>query len=307
MNKIVIAGASGFIGTALMKAFKEDGWHIVAVSRGASVKGADETVAWSDDPASPLGKALSESRALVNLAGRSIMTRFSSEAKEDILKSRVDSTRQLGRILAGLTSRPEVWVNASAIGIYGDRGDKVLTEASPIGEGFLPDTCMAWESAAKHEDLPDVRRVMVRIGIVLGQGGGAFEQLSKVTNIYAGGALGSGRQYVSWIHLNDLVSMFVWAVKSDVSGPINGTAPNPVTNAELMAGLRDVYGKPPIPPAPAFIIKAVLPMIGMEPSLLLEGQRVVPELALVHGFKFEFESLSLALHDLVEKPILTKM
>lgn len=307
MKKIVIAGASGFIGTELITAFKAEGWHIIAVSRGASVKGADETVAWSDDPASPLGRALGESQALINLAGRSIMTRFTPQSKEEILKSRVDSTQQLGRLIAGLSRKPEVWVNASAIGIYGDRGDKVLTEASPIGEGFLPDTCMAWESAVMKENLPDVRRVMIRIGIVLGHGGGAFEQLSKVTNMYAGGALGSGQQYVSWIHLKDLVRMFVWAVNNEVSGPINGTAPNPVTNAELMSGLRDVYGKPPIPPAPAFIIKAVLPMMGIEPSLLLDGQRVIPELAMVHGFRFEFETLTFALHDLVDKPILTKM
>ncbi len=307
MNKIVIAGAGGFIGKALTQAFTDKGWQVVAVSRGGSVNGADETVSWSDDLHSPLGRALTESRALINLAGRSIMTRFTPETKAEIVKSRIESTRQLSRLMSALPSRPEVWINASAIGIYGDRGDKILTEASQTGEGFLPDTCRAWESEVDAESLPDVRCVMMRTGVVLGLGGGAFEQLSKVTQMYAGGTLGTGRQYVSWIHLDDLVRLFVWAVESHVAGPINATAPDPVTNAQLMAEFRDAYSRPPIPPAPAFIIKALLPLLGMEPSLLLEGQRVIPEIALARGFKFNFMTLSSALHDLVEKPILTKM
>jgi uncharacterized protein (TIGR01777 family) len=301
MKQIVIAGASGFIGKALMAAFKAKGWRVVAVSRSASSLGADQTVAWRDDPASPLGTALSESEALINLSGRSIMTRFTPKTMDEIRSSRVETTQMLARLMGELKSKPQVWVNASAIGIYGDRGEKVLTEASQIGTGFLPDACDDWEKSIFQADLPEVRRAAIRIGIVLGQGGGAFEQLSKVTKLMAGSALGDGRQYLSWIHLEDLVRMFVWAVETDgVCGPINGTAPNPVTNAEMMAAFRSAYGRPFVPPAPSFVLKMVMPMLNMEASLLLEGQRVVPELALSKGFTFNYPRLDGAMAQLVQ-------
>lgn len=300
MKQIVIAGASGFIGRALVTAFKEEGWRVVAVSRSGSGLAADRTVAWSDDPASPLGLALSESDALINLSGRSIMTRFTPKGMEEIRSSRVETTEMLASILAKLKAKPKVWVNASAIGIYGDRGEKALSEASPKGSGFLPEACADWESALFNADLPEVRRAAIRIGIVLGQGGGAFEQLSRVTKMMAGSALGDGRQYMSWIHLQDLVRMFVWAVKTEgICGPINGTAPNPVTNAEVMAAFRSAYGRPYVPPAPAFVLKWVMPLLNMEASLLLEGQRVVPEMALSRGFTFRYQQLDEAMADLV--------
>lgn len=299
MRQVVIAGASGFIGKALLTEFRARGWRTVAVSRSASVFGADETVFWIDTPGSPLAEALASSEAVVNLTGRSIVTRFTPEAMKEIRSSRVEATERIARLLGTLESKPKVWVNASAIGIYGDRGSRILTEASSLGTGFLPETCAAWEDACLQADLPDVRRAALRIGIVLGRGGGAFEQLSKVTKLMAGGALGDGRQYMSWIHLDDLVRLFLWIIETEgVCGPINGTAPHPVTNAELMAAFREAYGRPFVPPAPAFILKKVMPLMNLEPSLLLEGQRVVPEIALARGFEFGFSEISAALHDL---------
>lgn len=299
MTQVVIAGASGFIGGALLAEFGARGWRTVAVSRSAHVEGADETVSWSDNPESPLGVALKGSEALINLTGRSILTRFTPEAMAEIRSSRVDSTRGLATIMKGLSHKPRVWVNASAVGIYGDRGSRILTEASQVGTGFLPESCAAWENECLGADLPEVRKAALRIGIVLGRGGGAFEQLAKVTKMMAGGALGDGSQYMSWIHLDDLVRMILWIVETEgVCGPINGTAPNPVTNTQMMAAFREAFGRPFVPPAPAFFLRKVMPLMNLEPSLLLEGQRVVPEIALARGFKFRFERLDRALQDL---------
>lgn len=299
MKQAVIAGASGFIGRALLAELKARGWRTVAVSRGGSVQGADETVAWSDSADSPLASALKQSDALVNLTGRSIMTRFTPQAMAEIRLSRVDSTRNLATVIKGLSKKPRVWVNASAVGIYGDRGSRILTEASQIGAGFLPESCAAWEKECLGAELPEVRRAALRIGIVLGKGGGAFEQLAKVTKMMAGGALGDGSQYMSWIHLDDLARMILWIIETEgVSGPINGTAPNPVTNSEMMAAFREFFGRPFAPPAPAFLLKKVMPLMNLEPSLLLEGQRVVPELALARGFQFCHKNLETALADL---------
>jgi len=300
MKQAVIAGASGFIGQALLEEFRARGWRTVAVSRTASVPGADVTVSWIDSPGSPLAETLAQSQAMINLTGRSIMTRFTPQAMEEIRSSRVESTERLARLCAVLGDKaPPVWVNASAVGIYGDRGSRILTEASSGGEGFLPDSCAAWESACLNTDLPQVRRAALRIGIVLGKGGGAFEQLAKVTKMMAGGALGDGSQYMSWIHLDDLVRMILWIVETEgVCGPINGTAPNPVTNSQMMAAFREAFGRPFVPPAPAFFLRKVMPLMNLEPSLLLEGQRVVPEIALARGFKFRFERLDRALQDL---------
>jgi uncharacterized protein (TIGR01777 family) len=216
----------------------------------------------------------------------------------------VDSTRAIGEAISQSAAPPAVWVNASAIGIYGsDTGDRRLSEASPHGSGFMTEVCQAWEDAVDVFSLRSTRRVKIRIGIVMGHGGGAFEQLSKVTKSFAGGALGDGRQMMSWIHVTDLARMFVWALDNPVEGIYNGTAPNPKSNADVMAAFRAVYGRPPIPPAPAFVVPVLARLMNMEPELLLGGSRVIPEMALVKGFRFRFETLSEALEDLVASPV----
>lgn len=301
MKKAVVAGGSGFVGKAVLEQFKKEGWETVVLSRSVKpVPGADRVVVWDAASGGPWEAEVSGAGAVVNLTGESVMTRFTLEAKRKILSSRVDSTRAIAAAIASASVTPSAWVNASAIGFYGDGQDRELCEASPRGSGFLAETCEAWEKAFFAPDLPGVRRAAIRVGIVLGRGGGAFEQLSRVTKMFAGGALGTGRQYMSWIHLDDIARMFVWASQNPVSGVFNGTAPAPVTNAEMMSAFRGVYGRPPIPPAPAFMVRLMAGAMNLEPDVILEGARVLPRMPLAHGFEFLHPSLGKALDGLAD-------
>lgn len=305
MRKVIVAGGSGFVGGELLRVLKAEGYETVVLSRTTKpVAGADRVAAWDGKTLGDWKKEVDGAYGVINLSGQSIMTRFTPEARKKIRDSRVDSTKAIGEAITQSQVPPSVWINASAIGIYGsDTGDRKLTEGSPHGVGFMPEVCQAWEAAVDAFALGQTRQVKIRIGIVMGQGGGAFEQLSKVTKAFAGGALGDGKQMMSWIHVTDLARMFVWALENPVEGIYNGTAPNPKSNADVMAAFRAVYGRPPIPPAPSFIVPVLARLMNMEAELLLGGSRVIPEMALVKGFRFRFETLSEALEDLVESPV----
>ncbi len=235
--------------------------------------------------------------AVVNLAGESILGRWSKARKKRIRESRTGLTRRVVESLRSCRERPAVFINASGTGFYGDRGGEVLTESSPRGDGFLADVCAAWEAAAVDAQSLGVRVVLLRTGMVLGKGGGAWPLLKRIFTFGLGGRLGSGRQWVPWIHLDDEVGIILHALENaGCAGPMNFAAPHPVTNAELTRAVARAVHRPAILPAPAFGLRLVL---GELADILLDSQRVEPRAALNTGYAFKYPDLGEALAALV--------
>jgi uncharacterized protein (TIGR01777 family) len=265
---IAISGASGFIGRHLLKSLALAGHSPHALPRGAV----------------PV-----ESDVVIHLAGEPIAQRWTAEAKQRIRESRVAGTRSLVETLAKLPRRPEALICASAIGYYGSRGDEILTESSAAGSGFLPEVCVAWESEAQAAEAIGMRVVRIRTGVVLDTRGGALVRMLPPFRMGVGGRLGSGQQWMSWIHLKDLAALFQFAVESQVQGPLNGVAPSPVTNADFTRELARVLRRPAVFPVPEFALRL---LFGQMAEVLLASQRVVPEAAEAAGFRFRFPQLA---------------
>ncbi|MBX7134604.1 MAG: TIGR01777 family oxidoreductase [Fimbriimonadaceae bacterium] len=299
MPKVVIAGGTGFIGRALVADFVGSGWEVVLLSRSGSRNSEIRTAAWDGKRQGDWSRELEGAEAVLNLSGAPIDQVWTDPAKEEIRRSRVDSTLAIGTALADLKIPPKVWINSSAIGWYGDTGTFEVSEASPAGKGFLADTCEAWEAAVDEVASP-VRKVKMRTGVVLGRGGGALEPLLKLTKLGLGGAAGNGRQFISWIHLQDLLALYRWVVETpEIQGPVNATSPNPVTNAVFMQELRSACHRPWSPPVPAFMLSIGARAIGTQPDLILISQRVAPQIAEAHDFPFRFPTLREALKNLI--------
>jgi uncharacterized protein (TIGR01777 family) len=291
--RIIIAGGSGFLGRALARTLRDRGFQVRVLSR--QPRGVDE-VRW--DPESGGGTwtgVLERSDAVVNLAGEGIAdSSWTPERKATILASRVTSTRALAEAIRGCAHPPKVFISASGIGYYGTPGDQVLTEGSAPGSDFLATVCQSWEQETSAA-AGIARIVLLRTGVVLARNGGALPRMALPFRFFVGGPLGSGRQYVSWIHLADWVEMVRWALSSSqVDGPLNVTAPAPVTNAEFARALGAAMHRPVILPAPAFALRAMLGA-EMANSLLLEGQRVIPRKAETLGFTFRYPTVDAAL------------
>ncbi len=234
---------------------------------------------------------------VVNLAGETIAQRWTAAAKARIVESRATAAGRVGEALRAVRTRPSVLVNASAVGFYGNRGDEELTEKSPAGSGFLAETTFAWEEAARRAAPEGVRLVLPRTGIVLGEEGGALSKMLLPFRLGVGGPLGSGTQWMPWLHRDDLVALLVAALGDPrFEGPVNATAPAPVTMREFAAVLGRVLRRPAFAPAPAFAIRAAM---GEMASLVLDGQRALPAKALALGFPFRFPDLEPALRDLL--------
>lgn len=294
--RIVIAGGSGFVGQALCELLTRRNFEPVVLTRGQSEVRRDiRYLSWNADWIRELDGAA----AVVNLTGRNINCRFTEQNRREIIDSRVDSTRVMADAVAHAPTPPRVFVQASGIGYYGSRGDHVIDESTGAGGDFMAQVCEQWEGALDTFALPTTRRVILRIGIVLGRGGGALQLLERLTRSYLGGAAGSGRQFVSWIHIHDLLHIILAAIeRDDLSGIFNATAPNPVTNAELMRELRRVLHRPWSPPVPAPFVRLGGWLMGTEGSLALQSFRVVPKRLLDAGFTFEHPHLREALRDL---------
>lgn len=282
-------------------------WHrgaeVIVLTRSPKGQhnGADRReVAWDGESAGEWVQELEGATAIINLSGASLMNKWTPERRQAILSSRVKSTAAIGTALLGLRNPPRAWINASAIGYYGDRQDEPLAESARPGDGFLPEVCQKWEHACLSVDLPEVTQTVIRTGLVLGREDGLLPVLRSLTTLGLGGAAGSGEQWMSWIHIDDLVQLYMWAIQAGLEGAINATAPTPVRNSEFMAEMRRQIGRPPVPRAPAFLIKFISGLIGKEGSLLLEGQRVFPVIAEANGFKFAFPRLEAALVDLLK-------
>ena len=299
--RVAITGIRGLIGGALAASLRADGHEIVGVSRrtdpvGASAAAdetAERTVAWDVAAGTIDASALEGLDAIVHLAGESIGGRWTNRRKAAIMSSRVESTRLLAGVVRELDAKPSVFVCGSAIGFYGDRGDEELTERSLPGDGFLADVCMRWERAAVPIPDAGVRLVRIRTGLVVGSGAEAIDRMAAITRLGAGGPLGGGRQWWSWISLDDEVRAIRHLIDSDASGAFNLTAPNPVRQRDFQRALSAALRRPSFMPAPQFAIRAALGEMGQ--SLLLDSTRVLPDALAEDGFEFIHPQLDGAL------------
>ncbi|MHB1845376.1 MAG: TIGR01777 family oxidoreductase [Deltaproteobacteria bacterium] len=286
--RVLVTGATGFIGQRLLGQLAGDRHEIWALTRDAkAVTGATATVIGDlSREAIDLRQAAPE--AVVHLAGESVGAgRWSPARKARILDSRVQGSRHLAESLARLAVPPRVAIVASGVGYYGDRGDELLTETSAKGEGFLADVCEAWEAEAQKL-LPNGRVVSLRIGLCLGAMGGALPSLARPFRLFAGGPLGSGRQWMSWIHVDDVCGLIRLALaRDDARGPINAVGPEPLRNRDVARLIGRLLGRPSFVPAPAPALRLLLGA-EMARELLLSGQRVVPERAVALGYDFLF-------------------
>ena len=295
--RIAVTGIRGLIGGALAASLRADGHEVVGISRrpgsvdaSSAADGAGQsTVAWDVAEGTIDASALEGLDAIVHLAGESIGGRWTAARKAAIMSSRVDSTRLLAGVIRELEAKPSVFVCGSAIGFYGNRGDEELTERSLPGDGFLAEVCMRWERAAVPISDAGVRLVRIRTGLVVGPGAEAIDRMAKITRLGAGGPLGTGRQWWSWISLDDEVRAIRHLIDSDVSGAFNLTAPNPVRQRDFQRALSASLRRPSFMPAPRFAIRAALGEMGQ--SLLLDSTRVMPDALTEDGFEFHHADL----------------
>lgn len=300
--RVVVTGATGFIGAALLPALRADGFALAALARDpvrASLRLGPDVACYEWDGVTPPPRgAFDGAVAVIHLAGEPVASgRWTAERKRAILSSRTDGTASLVEALASCSARPPVLVSASAVGYYGDRGDEWLDEGASRGDDFLASVCAAWEAAAGRAADCGMRVVTPRIGIVLDAGGGALQKLLAPARLGLGGPLGHGRQWMSWIHRDDLVALLLLAVH-DVAlhGALNAVAPEPVTNATMAATLGRVLHRPAILSVPAFTLRLAL---GEMADVLLGSQRVRPARAEAAGFSWRYATLEPALRDAV--------
>lgn len=293
--RFLVTGASGFLGKRLLRHLEAGGHQWRALSRHA--EGRAGFFDWPDLRSVPPREAFEDTDVLVHLAGEPVAQRWTPQAKQRIRSSRVDSTASVVESLSRLPKPPRTLICASAIGYYGDRGDEPLNEQSRPGAGFLSETCVAWEGEASRAAVLGIRVVLLRIGIVLGPQGGALARMLLPFRLGLGGPLSSGRQWMSWIHVEDLARMVLWAAENpEVRGPINAVAPQPVTNAEFTRELGRVLHRPAVVPVPAFSLRL---LFGEMSSVLLASARVMPEAAGIKRFSWKFDNLNAALRDAV--------
>lgn len=282
---VVVSGGTGFIGKHLVKHLLGRGHSVSVISRDP------QRVAGMFD-----GKAAGctletlppNFEGVINLAGATLDKRWTAARKREILDSRVEVTRTLSEAAAARGAR--AFVSGSAIGYYGERGDEPCTEETAPGSDFLADVCVKWEQAAQRDDL---RVALVRTGLVVHRSGGALAVMLPLFRWLLGGRLGNGRQYWSWVHVDDIVALFTFALENDVSGPLNGAAPNPVTNREFTRALAKAVHRPVSLPVPSFSLRL---LYGEMADMLLHGQKVLPERTTSLGFEFKYTQLDNALH-----------
>lgn len=267
------------VGQMLTKRLIDAGYDVTIVSR----KPKAGEFGWGD-----LASALEGSHAVVNLAGRPIACKFTEENRKAILDSRIESTTAISKALAKCSAKPTKWINASAVGYYGERGEERITESSPAGTGFMSEVCSQWEATCLEPDLA-IERTVLRIGVVLSSHGGALEPLIRVTKLFLGGQAGNGQQWMSWIAVTDLARLIQYAIENETPSVINACAPAPVRNRDFMTWLRGELKRPWSPPVPAFILKIFGKVIGPDASLILTSCHAVSER--LSGFEFDFPTL----------------
>lgn len=296
---ILISGGSGLIGTSLIRSFSRD--RIQALRLVRREPSGPDAIRWNPDASEPVNdlSRLEDASAAIHLSGANLSShRWTAAYKREIVESRVQTTRALVKMLKKLKTPPHRLLCASAVGIYGDRGDETLTEKSSVGKGFLADTCRAWEAEADLATEAGIRVVHLRFGVVLSREGGALKQMLPIFQAGLGGRLGSGRQWMSWIALHDLVRAVLHLVQTDsLAGPVNLVAPIPVTNADFTRALGRELRRPAVLPVPRFALQAAFGE--MADHALLASTRAVPERLAASGFHFDFPQINDALRSIL--------
>jgi uncharacterized protein (TIGR01777 family) len=295
---IVVTGASGFIGRRLLKNFAAAGYEIRVLSRhaGTNLPNGIKGFAWNPVQGPPPEESLRGADAVIHLAGEPVVQRWSDAVKQLIRDSRIMGTRNLVAGLKSMKRPPEALISASAVGYYGSRGDEVLNETAAPSDSWLSEVCVGWEREAEAASPLGVRVVRIRIGLALDPRGGALQQMLPPFRMGVAGKLGTGKQWMSWIHLTDLASLFQFAVETPIQGAFNGVAPYPVINADFTQELAKVLHRPAIFSVPLSALKL---MYGEMAEVLLSSQRAVPVAAEAAGFRFRFPQLGPALANLL--------
>jgi len=291
--RITMTGATGFIGSRIRAALAAGGHELRLISR----RPKDGFFQWPSHDAPPPAESLAGADAVIHLAGEPVAQRWTPEVKRRIRESRVTGTTRLVEALEKLSPRPSVLICASATGYYGDRGEEVLDETSPPGEGFLAETCVEWEKAAAAAEALGVRVVRLRFGMVLGREGGALPKMLPLFRFCLGGRLGSGMQWMPWIHVEDAAALALWALSEpSAAGPFNAVAPYPARNAEFTRALEGLLGRPAMFTVPPWALRLAM---GEAADIALFSQRVAPRAALNAGFRFRYPALADALRALL--------
>ena len=299
MKTIIIAGGSGFLGNALEKHFSQLGYSIKILTRSPK---RDNEIKWDSKTLGEWTQHLENCEALINLTGKSINSRLTEKNKKVILDSRVDSTRIIGEAINACKTPPKVWLNASGAAIYPSTISEPTDEYSPETEqGFLEDVVRAWEKSFNDSVNPITRKILLRITIVLGKDGGALPILKKLTQFGLGGKQGSGKQMISWVHLQDFVRIIQFLIENEnLNGHFNICAPEPVSNKKFMASLRKALKIPIGFPQPEFLLKLGGSIIGIDTDLILKSRNTVPKRLLENGYEFKFQTIDKALINLFD-------
>lgn len=298
-KRLLITGGSGFIGSRLVPVLIEQGYDVVILTRNP-----DQTARQFKHTVSSINQfdSLDDTDVfdvVINLAGQGITDkRWTPDIKRQLRESRITTTRKLIRYLQVSEKKPECFISGSAIGYYGDQGEKLVDEDASGDSSFSSKLCLDWEAEAKPAELLGIRTCYLRTGIVLGDKGGALAKMLPAFKLGLGGSMGDGRQWMSWIHIDDLIGIIIHAINDkEIKGAINGTSPNPVTNRAFSSTLARVLRRPAFFPLPAFVLKLLLGEMAKE--LLLSGQRVIPEKILLAGYNFQYAELENALREVL--------
>lgn len=295
-TRILLSGASGMIGTTVVRTLAERQISFYKLVRHPS-SNSDTELFWNPTAERPLAETarLEGASAVIHLGGANIAGHsWTPTYKQELATSRVRTTRVLSEILSSLKEKPKIFLCASAIGYYGDRGDEILTEDSSSGSGFLSELCLEWERATEVAEEAGIRVVHLRFGVVLGQGSGALAKMLPAFRLGLGGRLGSGRQWMSWVSLTDVVSAILFAIQhSSLAGPVNVVSPNPVTNAEFVQRLAHLLRRPALLPVPAFLLRGIFGEMAQQTMLV--SSRAMPKRLHEAGFQFQYERIDEAL------------
>lgn len=304
-SRAILAGGSGFLGRALAASLLARGWQVVILTRTPLQTHHPRLlhVRWDGRTAGDWCASLHGAGAVINLAGRTLNCRYTPSNRREIVRSRVDSVAALADAIVHSETPPPVWIQAGSLGIYGNPGDRWCDESAPPGSGFPARAAADWESAFDSAACVETRKVLLRMGFVLGRDGGALQPLATLARLGLGGTAGDGRTYLSWIHMEDIVRMFLWAIENaEIQGVYNATSPHPVSNRDFMRHLRRAVCRPWSPPLPAWTVRLGALLIRTDPSFLLTGRRCSPGRFTSQGFWFAFPDLRQALSDLLHTP-----